>query len=322
MTAVFVCGTIFWSARWCTEGGIAPLVLAIVCGALAVGTKLTAAGIAPALAPFLLAAVIRRRPSIRGAAATLALAAAAFLLLGGWVFIVNAAAPEAIIVDGHPALAGVPAFRPKGGWSNLLYVPLAILSVSAGFTAGTPWPKHNVINSHFGLLFAAAALFLPFALWRYRGDPLRRERLIALIASSAAFLIALPFVPPVSFASTARYLVFVVPFVLACSIAPLVRELRPRAQRLAVIALVGVFCLEAIDIAMHDSFVPPEYIRWVIEHPGSRRPSIPTLRAAVYADEVAGPADTIAFYGAADGWVYPVFGRDFRRTVQDRKSVV
>jgi hypothetical protein len=314
MVGALACAAVFWTARWCTERGAATLVLATLSGVLTVGTKLTAVGIGPALAPFVVAAIVRRPPRVRHVAAAAAFAAVAFLLLGGWVFLSNATAPSTP-GTGNDVTGGVFEFA----WENLWVLPRSLVTASLGLGAVVPWPKHNLINSHFGPLFGLSALFLPVALWRYRGEgdtALRRERLVATAASALSVAIVLPFVPHISFGSTARYAVILVPFVLGWSVPRLLRDVTPRIARAALASLLVLFTLEAIDIGMHDTFVSPEYLRWAAAHPGARRPSPAVPRAATIADELAGPNDRIAFHSGLDGWLYPLYGRGFTRRVR------
>ena len=318
MTAVFACGAVFWAARWCVARGAAALILATLCGAMTVGTKLTAGGIAPALAPFVIVAIVRRRPSPRHIALTAAFCTVAFLLLGGWVFVSNATAPVPLRYEGEGLVGGVPVL-PFANWDFLWRIPYALIRVSLGFHAAVPWPRYNVFNSNFGVPFVLAALFLPIAIWRYRRDGdagLRQERLIATAAAMLSLAIFYPFVPRHTFAGSARYSIVIVPFVLAWSIAAPLRTLSSRLQAWIMAALVVVFGLVVVDVVRYDTFVPPAYLRWAMTHPGTRRPSRYLLRAATYADAVAGPHDTIAFLGGADGWIYPLYGSEFTRQVR------
>ena len=315
MAAVFAVGALFWSARWCAEGGRAPAVLAIVCGAMGVGTKLTVGAVVLAIVPFGVVALFRRRPRPRDVAATALFAIAAFLLLGGWVFVANILAPAAT----RQAAAGVPT-APYGDWRNLWELPYALVRVSLGFHAPWSWPKHDLFFSHYGVLFGLAALALPFCIARYRRAA-GREQTTASLAALLAFAILLPIVqlPRMFSGSIARYGVFLLPFVLAWTLVPLVRELDLRKPRYAaaVVGLIAVvFVLEALDIAAHDTFVSPEYIRWAAAHPGTRETPLTRTRAAFIADGLAGPRDTVAIFGGSDVWLYPAFGKHLTRTVR------
>lgn len=317
MTAVFACGALFWAAQWCAARGVAAPILAALCGAMAIGTKLTAAGIAPALAPFLIVAVARRRPSLRHAALAAAFCAAAFLLLGGWVFVSNAAAPTPLRYEGEALVGGVPVL-PFANWQSLWEIPYALIRVSLGLHAGIAWPRHNILNSDFGMLVGLSILVLPIAIWRYRRDgdrALRNERLIATAAALLSVLFLYPFMPRDIVAVSARYSMVIAPFVIGWSVAPL-RNLSPRIAWAIVAALVVAFALDAVDVAWNDTFVTPSYLRWAMEHPGTRHPNQFSPRAATVVDDVAGPNDTVAFLGGADGWLYPLYGRRFTRHVR------
>jgi len=318
MTAVFACGALFWAAQWCVARGAAALILAALCGAIAVGTKPTAGGIAPALAPFLIVAVVRRRPSLRHVALTAAFCVAAFLLLGGWVFVSNAMAPAPLDYEGEGLVGGM-VVMPFANWAYLWQIPLALVRVSLGLRGPVFWPRYNVFNSHFGVLVALSILFLPIAIWRFRGEgdrALRNERLIATAAAILSVLVLYPFLPSHIFAAAARYSVVVVPFVVGWSVAAPLRKLPSGVMVVIMAGLIAAFGFAAVDVAWHDTFVPPAYLRWAVEHPGTRRPSRYMLRAASAADAIAGPNDTAAFLGGADGWLYPLYGRQFTRRVR------
>lgn len=285
---------------------------------MAIGTKLTAGGIAPALAPFLIVAMVRRRPSLRHVALTAAFCAVAFLLLGGWVFVSNATAPAPIRYEGEDLVGGVPVL-PFTNWPFLWEIPYALVRVSLGFHGPVFWPRYNVFNSNFGIPVALSIILLPIAMWGYRreGDPaLRNERLIGTAAAILSVLLLYPFMPRSIFAAAPRYSIAVVPFVVGWSIAAPLRNRSSRLLSLVMAALIVMFGVAVVNVVRYDTFVPPSYLRWAMAHSGTRRPSRYVIRAATYADAVAGPNDTIAFLGGADGWLYPLYGRQFTRRVR------
>ncbi|MEA2490725.1 MAG: hypothetical protein QOH21_2517 [Acidobacteriota bacterium] len=315
MAAVLAIGALFWSARWCAEGGRAAAMLAIVCAAMAVGTKMTAGAVLLAIVPFGIAALLRRKPRPRDIAASALFTALAFLLLGGWVFVQNVLAPAA---QASSVTAGVPTAA-YGDWRNLWELPYALVRVSLGFHAPWPWPKHDLFFSHYGALFGLAMLALPFCVIRYRRAG-SRERTIGSLAALLGFAILLPIVqlPRLATGAIARYGVFVLPFVLAWTIVPVVRELElrfPRYARAALAVIAIVFVLEAVDIARNDTFVPLEYARWAAAHPGTRETVYARTRATLAVDRLAAANDTVAVFGGSDVWLYPAYGRQWTRRV-------
>lgn len=314
MAGFFAVMAIYWSARWCSERGAWPAVLAILCGALAGGTKLTAASVLFGVAPFGLIALVRRPPRAKFIVATIVFAAIALLFLGGWVFVMNRTAPPSPIpID---TVAGVPTTQ-YAHWSQLWTLPLNIVRVSLGFGAPFRWPKHDLFFSHFGMLFGIAVLALPFCVWRYRSNG---ERTIGSVAALIAFATLLPLAheAPNLSAAILRYGLFILPFVLAWTVAPVVRELASRRAGLAnvmMVILAATFAFQATDIAANDTFAPIEYVRWAAAHPGTREGIHVRVRAAAIADPYAGPNDTIAITGGTDVWIYPAYGRGFTRKV-------
>lgn len=319
MTGFFALMALFWSARWCSEGGAWPAALAILCGVLGIGTKLTAATIVLGVAPFGLLALLRRPPNARWLLAAILFGAMALLLLGGWVFVMNATAPAGAAAT---AVAGVPT-APYGVWKNLWLLPYEIVRVSFGLPVSRYWPKHDLYMSHFGAVFGLALIALPFCVWRYRSaleSGGTRERTIASLAALIAFLVLLPIAQEgdAQYAGILRYGMFILPFVLAWTIAPVVRELaeRRRPWAHAITTLIAIaFVAQAVDIAANDTFAPIDYVRWAAAHPGTRDGLHVRNRAAFMADRMAGPRDTMAVFGGADVWIYPAYGRQFTRKV-------
>lgn len=326
LTAVFAAASIYWSARWCVERGVLPALLAIVFAATAIGTKMTAGAVAIGIAPFGIAALIRRPPRPRAFAGALLFALAALLFCGGWVFVKNARA-----IGGGDALVSAVPTSPYGHWRHLWELPYLIVRVSLGFDAvlpngqAWPWPVDNVFSSHYGPLFGVAVLLLPFCVWRYRRDGtpgIRLERAIAARAAMIAFFVLLPLaqVPQIAVPSILRYVAFVLPVVYGWTYAPLIRNLVISGRRAYVHAILSVFAavfgLQAADVALNDTFVPLEYARWCAEHPGTREIFWMSRRAASVVDRMAGPNDTIAVRATGhDSWVYPAYGAALSRKI-------
>lgn len=316
LTGILGAGAIYWSARWCARGGVAPAALAIICGAAAVGTKLNAVVVAIGVAPFGIAALLRRPPRARALLGAVVFAAAVFLLCGGWFFV----QPSAPSLAGHDAT--------YGQWANLVDVPYLMVRVSLGFdarlpwsSARWPWPPYDLYGSHYGPVLGGAFLLLPFCLWRYRrdgGDALRRERAIATAAAIVGFIILLPLVqlPRHVSQATLRYSLFLLPAVIAWTVAPLWKRFPPAIARIATGAILVIAVQQAIQTAAFDTFAPIEHARFCARHPGTRRIHWMPNRAGSVVDAKAGPRDTVAMHGgAADIWVHPVYGRELTRTV-------
>jgi hypothetical protein len=313
MTATFAAAALLWSARWCARRGALPAMLAIACGAAAAGTKMTGAAVAIGIAPFGIAALLRRRPRPAAFAAALLFSVAALLLLGGWVFVENARAPLP-----HVAAAGLPTSQ-YGQWSNLWKVPYLAVRISLGLDGSLPftgerwpWPADNLFASHYGPAFALAALALPFCLWRYRGGA---ERTIAAAAAAAGVAVLLPLIqyPRIAQPSMLRYTLFALPVLYGWTIAPMVRDLRHAPAIVAALAVL--FGIYALDMAWNDALAPLPYARWCAAHPGTREVFWSSAHAESVVDRMAGPHDTIAVHGEYDAWIYPAYGAALSREV-------
>ena len=323
LTGALAATAVYWSARWCVHRGALPAILAILCGVTAVGTKMTAGAIAIAIAPFGLAALVRRPPRLRAFAGAVAFALVALLLCGGWVFIVNATESDP---QGHRTAAGVPTAR-YGDWALLWELPFVILRVSLGLGSDIPWTgKHwpwlpyDLFGPHFGPLVAVCMLAAPVCIWRFRRegeDDLRRERLIATVAALVAVAILLPIVnsPRSAAQAVVRYALFVLPVVIGWTIPPLTR-LGSRFAPAVLLVLIGNFALQGTMTAIDDEHAPLAYARWCAANPATRRVHTPPVRAASVADQLAGPRDKIVVGGGDDTWIYPAYGAALAREVE------
>ena len=325
LTAVFMAAALYWSAAWCVRRGAAPAMLAILCGALAVGTKMNAAAIVIGIAPFGIAALIRKPPPLRAFLGALAFAIIALLLCGGWVFVQNARSTTDEIAS--RSTVGLPTTA-YGEWRNLWEMPYLIIRVSLGLQARLPWtgerwtwPVENLYASHFGVVFGLCVLALPFCIWRYSRDGDGRERTIASLAALIAFLVLLPIVqyarstPP----AILRYSTFLLPIVIGWTIGPAVRTLAAsrfhRWTHAIAAILLAVFIANAVDLGLSDTYVPIEHVRWCVGHPNTRKIYWMPNRAASIADAMAGPRDAIAVAYDRDTWSYPAYGVAWTRTV-------
>jgi len=306
MTAVFAAAALYWAAVWCVRRGAVPAMMAIACGVTAIGTKMSAAAIVIGIAPFGIAALIRHPPRVKPFAGAVLFAALALLFCGGWVFLQNMRSPAAP----HVA-AGLPTSQ-YGEWSHLWEVPYLAIRASLGLKTKWPWPAENLFSSHYGPVFALAALALPFCVWRYRGD---RERAIAGIAAAIASFVLLPLVqyPQIALPSILRYTAFILPVLYGWTIAPLLRG--SKYAPVVIGALMVIFAVNAFDIAYNDTLVPLAYARWCARHPGTRQIFWSENHAEIVVDLLAGPHDTVAIRAGRNTWIYPAYGAHLSRTV-------
>jgi hypothetical protein len=312
MTAFFIVAGLVAGGRWIAAEDKRALALCIVTFAAAVGTKPQAAAVALCLAPFL----------IRGLTLRLAaLAAAAFLLLGGAVYISNFVNQRSAIGVGSDVESSVVAY---GDWPNLWQAPYVLLAAPFSPSANSlrvPWEetawfwrRYEIFFSHLGIPFAICAVAAPFAALKWRG----RERLSISAAALAAFLLMLPvkFAPHGLYAiSLPRYALFIVPIVIAWTVG----AVAARSMRHAFMLIVAggvVFSWYAIDSARNDTFSPLRYVLWVRQRPGSRVVRFDPFRAASVADRAAGPNDRIAIDAEFGTWIQPAFGANLTRPVQ------
>src|SRR5207245_10755260 len=207
--------------------------------------------------PFIIARAIRRRVAWRERGLTIAVAAVAFVLGGGVVYAINFAHAR----DKASAIGATPNFVGYGDWANLWQFPY--LALAEPFSRNPSfvwvpwrhenwfWPRYEVFFSGFGPLFTLLACSIPYSVFRFRDK--RPERLVfctsALIAS---FLIMpLQFRPLGFFGGLPRFIAFVVPAVMAFSIAPIVVGMRLMAARLTILALTMYFCVMAFQSAKY-----------------------------------------------------------------------
>ena len=329
MAGFFATGAILWAADWCARGGALSASLAVVCIAVAAGTKLTAASVAIGVLPFVLAAMVRMRFRIRGLVWISLIAVLAFALCGPLGYLAGTTRASGAAPDSGIARAADAGRSIYGEWRNLADVPAAMLRVSLGATASVPWndrgwswARHDLFSSHFGALFALAVIMLPLAVWRYAregDDALRRERKVAGLASLIGYAVLLPIDFQPTPAGIFRYSFFLLPVVFAWTVAPVVRDLsRSRFRSYAHVAMgLLVFNLAAhsLETAVYDTFAPIEYVRWAANHPGTRQIAFMRDRAAIVVDRLAGDGDVIAVNVGSDTWIHPAYGSRLQRRV-------
>ena len=222
-----------------------------------------------------------------------------------------------------------------GQWSNIwMFTTMLLLRPfsSSSYEGWNPWYgqdwwwlKYDLYFSHFGVVFSLIVLTLPFAVIRYarRGgaDGRSSERWMASLAFLMTFFAIVPYKcrPLGLFAAFGRYVLFVVPVVVAWTVVPLARELleagawRGRLGRVLLAACSASFVANAIDIALHDAVSPIAFVAAALAHPGIQLSDVGNKRAAIVVDRIAGPDDHIAISGDFDTYLYPAFGRERRR---------
>lgn len=332
LSNTFYLAALLWGGRWLAAQETAPLLLTLASLAAAGGTKLQGVFLAAALVIVCIWLMFKRRVRLTRTQLLIVVASApiAFLLFGGWSYAAN------LLHTGQVALpASSSSDAGYGDWNNLWEVPLLLLLRpfdSSLVDVYVPWrgerwfwPHYELYFSDFGMLLSLLALALPLAIRRYAtqwgADTLTRERSYASIAAANAFLLMLPIhIRPMGFfAGFPRYFAFIAVFVLAWTIAPLVKELLVRNKTFLVngmiVASALIFIAIGADYAANDTFQPLEYVRYVAEHPGTRQPHFARYRAATIADSLAGPNDTMAIHAGFDSWIYPLYGSTLQRKV-------
>ncbi|HSP14820.1 MAG TPA: hypothetical protein VLV78_08720 [Thermoanaerobaculia bacterium] len=305
MTAFFMVAALVASGRFISERDQRALLLAAASFAAAIGTKPQAAALAICVAPAIL---WRAKP--RQIAIAAAFSIAAFLILGGAVYVSNYM---------HPRGSEQQVIR-YGDWSNLWQGPYVLLAAPFAPHANelpVPWADHpwfwrryEVFFSHLGIPFALCAIATPFAMFALR----KRAPVEAFAVTGAAFvafLIMLPvnFQPHGMYAiSLPRYALFIVPIVFAWAV-PQTRV--SVAQVIAIVALLAY----GVDTARNDAFAPWGYVQFVRAHPDTRQVPFDPYRAAEVADRRAGPNDRIALDAAFGTWIHPAFGAELSRPV-------
>jgi hypothetical protein len=308
MTAFFMVAGLVASGRFLSERDSRALLIAAASFAAAMGTKPQGAILAACIAPAIL-----WRAKLRQAAVAAAVSIAAFLLLGGAVYISNSLHPG-------PKVESVVQY---GDWSNLWQAPYVLLAGPFAPHANelfVPWADHpwfwrryEVFFSHLGIPFAGCALAMPIAIF-VRRKSATIEAFLITAAACVAFLIMLPvtFQPHGMYAiSLPRYALFVVPVVFSWAVPQMPQTRMSVTHLIAVIALL----LYGFDTARNDAFAPWDYVQWVRAHPDTRVVPFDPYRAAEVADRHAGPHERIAVDAAFGTWIHPAFGAELSRPV-------
>ena len=263
MVNVFFVAGCMWTGRWAAHGGLAPLVLLVVCVAMALGTKLHGVMLAAGVAPVLALAALRRRRSaqsldLRELSLLAVVAVASLLLLGGLSY------PVTLYHTG--TLSGVPPGTGTGAgygdWNNLWMFPYLLFTVPLGQKPDSVWapwsgnywywPHYQLYISDLGVVFTLLLGLLPLCIWRYAlggaRDAHHRERAAASAATLLAFMVMLPVrLRPVGmFAFLTRFVVFVTPVLAGWTAAPIIRDLA-RGGRFSRPEVLNVY-----NVAMRD----------------------------------------------------------------------
>ncbi len=298
------------AGRWLTTGERFSLLLSITAFAIAVGTKPQGGLLALAITPFLAWRWWRMPRRWRELAIAVPFAVAAFFLLGGVVYVTT-----------PPTTGQTPIVY--GDWSNLWQGPWVLLAAPFSpnpFALRVPWEttswfwrKYEIYFSHAGVPFVLCALALPLVLARIRGsEGPAFERIAVTVASVITVAIMLPvvFTPHGLYTvSLPRYVVFLYPVAFAA----VIPAMTMRAGRGVVVGSLVVFVWYAIENGTRDTFVPPRYLKYAIEHRGTRVVAFEPNRAASVLDRAAGPHETVAFDAGFGSWLHPAFGRELTR---------
>jgi hypothetical protein len=328
-----------WAARWYARGCRAALALATVAVLLMAGTKATS--IFPAVAIFVVVVLgaRRHRPSGRDVGVYVAASLVATALLGGAAYAANLVVLHRPIGQSYSQVG-------YGDWSTIWQFTAMLVLAPFSRNPGAVWNPfrgqywwwigNDVWTSHYGAVFSVCTAVLALCVWRYcRRAPSAaaaadvEERAAASLAPLAAYVFTLPLVfrPRGLFCGETRYVLFVIPFVFAWTLCPLLIELFDRAERagnalrvgaqIAVGAAMGAFGAVSIwQFGVEDPYAPLDWVIYAFHHPEDRLPFVRRDRAASAFDVLAGPNDVCAIDVANDTWVYPAFGRDFTRKVE------
>jgi hypothetical protein len=330
LTSFLVVAACSWGGRWLATGCVSSAVLSIVALLLAVGTKLNGFFAVAAVAPLLVLGAVRHRaaagwPRMLGVGAG---AVAASFVLGSVSYAVNLVRIHRLAL---PPQTGNPGAY--GDWSNVWqFTEMVIASPFRGHTdyvwnpfagAAWIWLRNDIWMSDFGAVFSVLAVLLVPCVLRYRRAP-GGERSAASLAALAAYLLTLPIhgLPRGIFNEFVRYEIFVLPFVAAWTVSPILLELertlgkrRDYIDGALSLGAAAWACVSFYDFGLHDKYAPLEYLQFTLAHPGYRAPAIES-RAEVVFDRKVGPTEVCALDVAFDTWVYPAYGAHWTRDVR------
>jgi hypothetical protein len=339
------------AGRWYARGCVASLAVCTVATELAIGTKLTGGFLVVGVAVAVALGARRARTWIRPrlVLAYVGSALALALLLGAWTYLANLAVFHSLALP--PEMYG--DGRHYGDWSNLwrfTYLLLAVPFSSSPDSVWNPWahqtwwwPTNDVWASHYGRAFTVlAVLVVPCVLLTRLAHRIPRlaagleasfldrhlstERTVTswIVLLTYALTVPVHFVPIGIFSGVDRYVVYVIPVVLAWTVPPITLALehalrRPRERLGADTVLVlgsAVLAAQSMwDFGVNDSYAPRSYVRYEVQHPEDRRPFVRRNRAASVFDRLAPPDATCAIDVGFETWVYPAYGAAWTRKV-------
>jgi len=322
MTSFFAVTALMWGARWFVRGGTMPWLLTIFSLVLGGGTKPHVAAVLLGLAPFFIVRAIRNRPKWSELGLTAAIAAVAFAIGGGAVYVTNFAHAR----DRAAAIGQTPNFIGYGDWANFWRFPYMLLAEPFSrepLGVFVPWrqewwfwPRYELFFSGYGPLFTILVCLIPYCVYRYR-DRIDERRVFCIAATVAAFAtMPLQFRPLGFFGGLPRFIAFIVPAVLAYSIVPIVAHARAGVAR-AIVIVLAIYCAyEMAQCGYRDRFSPLQYVLMAAKEGHTRWIWISPWRAANVIDRVAGVNDTVAVDVDFDTWIYPAIGEYHGRRVE------
>lgn len=325
MVGFFLASALIWCGRVVSERSFPSAVLLALSVGMSIGTKPQAGLLAVAAAVATLYAIVRLPP--RKLVAVVAVSVAAIILLGGAVYAINIWNETPI--GGQAASHRFVKTILYGDWANLWQAPWVLLAAPfspSSMRLSVPWEdtpwfwrRYEIYFSHLGIPFSLAVLLLPVGVALTRKSPRRNEVLVVGLVAFTSFFVMLPVVSMphgVYTISLPRYALFIVPVVFAAGVAPLLRMVPARLTMATTFAAALVFVAYAVDTAAKDTFVPLRFVSWAARHPGTRVVPFDSRRAALVADQLAGPDDVIAVYAGYGTWIHPAFGRQLSRPVE------
>jgi len=343
------------AGRWYARGCVSSLAMATVATELAIGTKLNGGFLAVGVAIAVALGARRARAWIRPRLvfAYVGSATALAVLLGAWTYLASLAVFHSLALP--PELPG----DGYGDGSNLwrfTYLLLAVPFSPNPSTVWNPWAHeawwwraNDIWTSHYGCAFTVLAVLLVpcVVLTRFApriprlgvfpaaGDEARvpdrelsRERTATSLLVLVTYALTVPvhLVPLGFFSGVGRYVLCVVPVVLAWTVPPLtlvvergVRRSRPLARfgadAVLALASAAVAAQTVWTFGVNDEYAPLSYVSYEVDHPEDRRPFVLRNRAASVFDRVAPPDATCAIDVGFDTWVYPAYGAAWTRKV-------
>lgn len=317
------------AARWATRGSVASLVETTVALLLGIGTKVNGAIFMAVTAPFIVAGMLRHENTDRGRRVLVFVggAAMASLVLGAMPYLAN------LVVFHRPVLPPEATGGTAYCWQNLWQITTMLVMRPFNGDAvfvWNPfqherfwWPRNDVWMSDFGAGGAVLMLLVaPCAVVFRKAGPWT-ERSAASVAALAAYVLTLPISFHPRNGGLARYVVFVLPFLAAWTVCPLLLTVRRRAARWAAMfdlsACLGgsaTFAASAFSYGVNDAYAPLGWLEFVVQHPESRVPFVRRNRAASVFDQNEGLKTSCAIDVGFDTWIYPAYGEGWTRDVR------